>query len=92
MNFFEIANKLANLLLTFAKSFWSATVQTAWGITTFFLLAAITTYYNSDTTMITGLFQIIYSLMSHWQLVWGVIFLYYLIVGYAELSYARLKK
>lgn len=77
------------MVLAFAKSFWGATVNTAWGIATFFILAAITSYYNSDTTMITGLFRIIYHLMRNWQLVWSLLFIFEFLINHKEINKAR---
>jgi len=85
-------NKIGNLLLAGAKSFWGATVNTAWGIATFFLLGALVGYYEADTSLITGLFRIIYALMSNWQLVWCVLFIFELLVNYKELTKARKKE
>jgi len=85
----NVFGRIAHMLLTLCKSFWSATVQTAWGIATFFILAAVTSYYKSDTTLITGLFHIINVLMQNWQLVFCILFIFEVITNFNELDKAR---
>ena len=66
--------QLAHFFLATAKAIWGATVQTAWGMATFFLLAALIGYYKADASSIEGLFVIIRALMDNWQVVFAVLF------------------
>ena len=80
------ATRLIHFLLATAKSFWGATVSTAWGMATFLLLAALLGYYELDGSTLTGLFTIIGTLMENWQLVWGMLFLFELFTNFKELD------
>lgn len=86
MNTTSTLSRISHYLLATAKSFWGATVSMAWGLATFFLLSALITYYNQDTTLISGLFSIINVLMTNWQIVWGVLFVFDFLVNYKELE------
>jgi len=79
-------SKIVNLFLAAAKSVWGATVSTAWGMATFFLLAALLGYYELDGSTLTGLFTIIGTLMDNWQLVWSVLFCFDFLVNLKEIN------
>jgi len=84
-----LLSRLSAYTLAGAKSLWSATVQTAWGFATFFLLAALLAYYEMDTTAIAPFFTIITTLMDNWQIAFGVLFVFELIVNYNSLTEER---
>jgi len=81
-----LLSRFSAYLLAAAKSIWSATVSTAWGLATFFLLAALLGYYEMDATLISPFFTIVGTLMDNWQIVWFVLFAFELIVNYNQLT------
>jgi len=84
-------SKIVNLFLATAKSFWGATVSTAWGMATFFLLAALLGYYELDGSTLTGLFTIIGTLMDNWEIVWIMLFGFEFLVNLRELNKGEIK-
>ena len=84
-----LLSRFSAYLLAAAKSIWSATVSTAGGLATFFLLAALLGYYEMDATLISPFFTIVGTLMDNWQIAFGVLFVFELIVNYNSLTEER---
>jgi len=78
--------KITYLVFSCAKSFWDATVQIMWGMVTFFLLAALIEYYNIDASILQGLFMMVKTLIANWQIVWGVLFIFYFLINHKEIN------
>lgn len=64
-------------VLTLLKSFWDATVFAAWGISTFFLLAGLITYFKADASLVITLLQLTSFCMKYWLVFWVVAFIAY---------------
>jgi len=81
-----LLGRISAYTLAAAKSFWGATVNTAWGLATFFILAAMINYYQQDASVIAQFFTIVGTLMENWQFVFSVLFAYELLVSYNRLT------
>jgi len=77
-------HKLLGFVLAMFKAFWSAVVQVAWGIATFFLLIGLLGYFKVDPSALTTLFKLVEFVQKNWGLFFIVIFLWEFITNYKE--------
>ena len=73
-NWKNIANMTLNMIICLAKAFFNALISVSWGIATFFILAAVITYYKLDPSSVTLLLELAQTVMKYW----GVFFLVFL--------------
>lgn len=62
----NLGHKILGIVLCGIKAFFSAVVQVAWGIATFFLLAGLMVYFKQDTSLITTLLKLVLFIQQNW--------------------------
>jgi len=75
-----------NLVIAIGVALWHAIVDIAWGISVFFLLGILITYYSQDASIVSSLLIVILWLETYWQWFFAIIFIYYVLVYFKELK------
>jgi len=69
------------IVLSGIKAFFSAAVQIAWGIASFFLFLGLLNFYQIDTTAVSGLFPILAFIQLRWFYFFCVIAIWEFIIN-----------
>jgi hypothetical protein len=75
-----LGHKLLGIVLSAGKAFFSAIVQIAWGIASFFLMMGLLTYYKADPSAIANLIPIVSFIQQNWLYFFWVLAIYDFIV------------
>jgi hypothetical protein len=75
-----LGHKLLGIVLSGVKAFFSAVVQIAWGIASFFLMMGLLTYYKADPSAIANLIPIVSFIQQNWLYFFWVLAIYDFIV------------
>lgn len=77
-------SRLLGFLLSVIKAFFSAVVQLAWAMATFFLLAGLIGYFKVDASSITTLLSLVQFIMERWGFFFFVIFAWEFFMNFKE--------
>ena len=69
-------NQVLGFVLSIVKAFFSAVIEMAWGLASFFLLSGLITSYTIDVSTLTSFFKIIIFIQKNWIYFFGVLFVF----------------
>jgi hypothetical protein len=72
----NVGNQILGFVLSIVKAFFSAVIEMAWGLASFFLLSGLITSYTIDVSSLTLLFKMIVFIQKNWLYFFGVFFVF----------------